>query len=138
MGMDQEHNVAEQLKEWRRRARVTQRNLAAASGISLSFIQQVEQGTRGFSYDTATRIAEALGLDVYDTEMLYDLSDVSPPVIAPGVELRDRVDDLERQLDELKQQIAGLRADYAELVRALSVDESQPGATPPPRASASH
>lgn len=55
-----------ELKAWRRRRRYTQLDLAGVTGLSCSFIEQIEQGRRQPSIEVAERIAAALDADLSD------------------------------------------------------------------------
>lgn len=52
--------------------RMTQKDLAAASGVSQPFIVDLERGARGAKPETLERIAAALGVTVDDLIGVYD------------------------------------------------------------------
>lgn len=51
--------------------RMTQKDLAAASGVSQPFIVDLERGARGAKPETLERIAAALGVTVPDLTAVY-------------------------------------------------------------------
>jgi len=61
-----EVDVGERLRELRRRRRATLRTVAERSGLSESFLSQVERGRSNASIASLRRIAEALGVSVAD------------------------------------------------------------------------
>ena len=54
------------IRELRRAAGLTQKELAEAAGLSTNFIGYVERGVRKPSLDTLERIAQALGVALND------------------------------------------------------------------------
>lgn len=58
---DLKHRVGEQIRNIRKRRGMTQEALADRSGLSFSYISDVERGTRNISLDSLGRIVEALG-----------------------------------------------------------------------------
>jgi transcriptional regulator with XRE-family HTH domain len=66
--------------ELRARQRLTQEQLARATGLSLQFIRKVEQGTRAVSFASLVRICRVLG----PPAELFNFSD--EPLAAPPVE----------------------------------------------------
>jgi transcriptional regulator with XRE-family HTH domain len=60
------------LKSLRVKAGITQAQLAAASGISLGSVRNLEQGIRQPTWDTVQRLAHALG-EPYDSFANADL-----------------------------------------------------------------
>ena len=61
-----EVDVGERLREIRRQRRATLRTVAERSGLSESFLSQVERGRSNASIGSLRRIAEALGVSVAD------------------------------------------------------------------------
>ena len=61
-----EVDVGERLRELRRRRRATLRTVAERSGLSESFLSQVERGRSNASIASLRRIADALGVSVAD------------------------------------------------------------------------
>jgi transcriptional regulator with XRE-family HTH domain len=61
-----EVDVGERLRELRRFRRLTLRTIAARSGLSESFLSQVERGRSSASIASLRRIAEALGVSIAD------------------------------------------------------------------------
>jgi transcriptional regulator with XRE-family HTH domain len=59
-------DVGERLREIRRQRRATLRTVADRSGLSESFLSQVERGRSNASIGSLRRIAEALGVTVAD------------------------------------------------------------------------
>ena len=52
-----------ELREFRRKAKMTQAKLAERSGVSQGYIAHIESGRRVPSVKTAKKIAEVLGID---------------------------------------------------------------------------
>ena len=52
-----------ELREFRRKAKITQAKLAERSGVSQGYIAHIESGRRVPTVKTAKKIAEALGFD---------------------------------------------------------------------------
>jgi transcriptional regulator with XRE-family HTH domain len=61
-----EVDVGERLRELRRLRRCTLRTIAERSGLSESFLSQVERGRSSASIPSLRRIAEALGVSIAD------------------------------------------------------------------------
>lgn len=55
---------AERLRELRKRAGLTQAQLASASGVPIGSVRNYEQGQREPYWDVAFRLADALGVSV--------------------------------------------------------------------------
>jgi transcriptional regulator with XRE-family HTH domain len=55
---------AKRLKELRKQKRMTQEDLAKASGLSISFVRSVEQGVNAPSFESIEAIASALHVNV--------------------------------------------------------------------------
>jgi transcriptional regulator with XRE-family HTH domain len=62
----EEVDVGERLRELRRFRRCTLRTVAERSGLSESFLSQVERGRSSASIESLRRIAEALGVSISD------------------------------------------------------------------------
>lgn len=58
--------IAHNLRELRKKSGLPQDTLAAAAGISQTFLSQVETGRNNISVDKLEQIANALGVDVVD------------------------------------------------------------------------
>lgn len=58
--------IAYNLRELRKKSGFPQDTLAAAAGISQTFLSQVETGRNNISVDKLEQIAGALGVDVVD------------------------------------------------------------------------
>lgn len=52
-----------ELREFRRKAKMTQAKLAERSGVSQGYIAHIESGRRVPSVKTAKKIADVLGID---------------------------------------------------------------------------
>src|SRR3954467_12057000 len=61
-----EVDVGERLRELRRFRRCTLRTVATRSGLSESFLSQVERGRSSASIESLRRVAEALGISMAD------------------------------------------------------------------------
>src|SRR5438094_6326071 len=61
-----EIDVGERLRELRRFRRCTLRTISARSGLSESFLSQVERGRSSASIESLRRVAEALGVSMAD------------------------------------------------------------------------
>ncbi len=105
------------VREQRLAAKLSLRDLEAATGLSRGALSQIEQGGRGANPETLQRIAEALGIDYED---LYAMSGISRPEKLPEIDayLRTRYRDeltatdrksLERYFDELCAKRGGKR-----------------------------
>ena len=55
--------VRMELREFRRKAKMTQAKLAERSGVSQGYIAHIESGSRVPSVKTAKKIADVLGID---------------------------------------------------------------------------
>jgi transcriptional regulator with XRE-family HTH domain len=53
------------LRELRDRAELTQEELGARAGIGASYLSQLENGHRGVSWHSVTRLLDALGADLH-------------------------------------------------------------------------
>jgi transcriptional regulator with XRE-family HTH domain len=71
-----EIDVGERLRAIRRSRRCTLRTVATRSGLSESFLSQVERGRSSASIASLRRIADALGVSIAD---LFDLDGVPGP-----------------------------------------------------------
>src|SRR3954447_1346 len=71
-----EIDVGERLRELRRFRRATLRTIADRSGLSESFLSQVERGRSSASIASLRRIADALGVSIAD---LFDQDSASGP-----------------------------------------------------------
>ncbi|WP_335755860.1 helix-turn-helix domain-containing protein [Streptomyces malaysiensis] len=75
-------NVGKRLQEVRKRRGMTQRQLASASGVSLSLIRKLEQGERADTrLETARQLAQALRIPT--TTLIADHE--AEPETAPGL-----------------------------------------------------
>ena len=57
------------IKEWRHHRGLSQTGLAAASGLHIGTIRDVECHRRGARWDTLGKLADALGVEIH--EMLH-------------------------------------------------------------------
>ena len=64
--------LGERIKALRKRANLTQEQLAEEAGVSVNFIGNVERGESAASVKTLRRIAKALGVSLKE---LFDFSD---------------------------------------------------------------
>jgi len=62
--------MAAQLRAWRKRAGLTQAELAERSGVGTAFIGKLEQGRQAPGVRTANSIAWALGLSPAEADQL--------------------------------------------------------------------
>lgn len=67
------------LRTLRRLKDMTQEELAEAAGISVNFVGLIECGKNAPSFDTITRIAEALGVKEAELFMFEDMGAESAP-----------------------------------------------------------
>jgi transcriptional regulator with XRE-family HTH domain len=58
--------LAQQLRNLRRRRKLTQESLAERAGMDRSYLSGIERGKHNVPLDTICRLAWALGLDVRD------------------------------------------------------------------------
>lgn len=58
--------IRKNIKEYRKKANLTQQQLADKAGISMNYIAKIESKNmqRGFTIVVAGRIADALGIDI--------------------------------------------------------------------------
>ena len=68
------HRIGEQIRNIRKRRGMTQEALADRSGLSFSYISDVERGTRNISLDSLGRIVEALGTT--PAQMFADMNEL--------------------------------------------------------------
>lgn len=61
--------IGRRLRAARKRRRMTQADLAWASGISVSFLGHIERGTRKASVETLATLCEVLEMDLHDLVM---------------------------------------------------------------------
>ena len=73
-----EVDVGERLRELRRFRRLTLRTIASRSGLSESFLSQVERGRSSASIASLRRIADALGVSIAD---LFDQDGAPRPQV---------------------------------------------------------
>lgn len=59
-------HVGERLKELRSQLNVSKRRLAKLSGVALSFINEIEKGTKAPTVATLERLCDALGITLAD------------------------------------------------------------------------
>ena len=58
--------LAQQLRNLRRRRKLTQESLAERAGMDRSYVSGIERGKHNVPLDTICRLAWALGIDVRD------------------------------------------------------------------------
>jgi transcriptional regulator with XRE-family HTH domain len=80
-------NVGRTLRHARRRARLTQRQLAEKTGVPQSTVGRIEAGTTMPRVDTFERLLEACGMDIelthkrgvgVDVTLIEDMLDLTP------------------------------------------------------------
>ena len=64
--------VGQQVRRIRQQRRLTQEKLAERAGVSLSFVDHIECGTRRMSVDTLYRLALALDCSANDLLLMQD------------------------------------------------------------------
>jgi transcriptional regulator with XRE-family HTH domain len=64
--------VGSALRALRHRASLTQEELAARSGIDVTYVSQVENGRRGVRWHTVMRLLRAMGMRVSDLGIEID------------------------------------------------------------------
>lgn len=85
--------TGEKIREYRKRAGLTQAQVAQRMGIRQGTLTQYENGRRNPKYETLERIAEAIGCDVFDLVDYYD------PRETELVEVIEE-DDIDREINE--------------------------------------
>lgn len=73
-------NIGDKIKQKRKEAEMTQVELSSKSLIPLSSIKQYESGARNPKFETLTKIAEALGVNIYE---LIEMKEFEEPKEAP-------------------------------------------------------
>lgn len=71
--------LARRIRALRERRGMTQEDLAARCGISVSFASLLERGERSPSYETLLQVASALQLPLWELLRLEDTQDAVPP-----------------------------------------------------------
>ncbi|MUG67289.1 HTH-type transcriptional regulator sinR [Chlamydia abortus] len=100
--MDFKQMVGEQIRRIRKLRGMTQEQLAEQSGLSFSYISDVERGTRNISLESLGKIISALG--VKPAQLFEDIDEVT--VHFEDDEIRYKINDLnallsERHVDEV-------------------------------------
>jgi transcriptional regulator with XRE-family HTH domain len=99
--------LGERIQAFRKRRALTQRELATASGVSVSLIRQLEQGVLDDTrMETAHRLARALRVST--TALLATHDERPEPSAQPWLPLRAAVEGPAPQLDE-EPTLAGCR-----------------------------
>lgn len=99
------------LKRHRRLARLSQAELAERAGFSVSYVSQLERGERTPVPTTVELIAEALGIETADREVLLATirgqTHRATPVSAPDIDGSPRLFGRAREIAELERFLAG-------------------------------
>jgi len=101
--MDFKQMVGEQIRKARRLRGMTQERLAEQSGLSFSYISDVERGTRNISLESLGKIINALG--VKPAQLFEDIDEI--PEHSRNGELHSKIEDLvtllsDRQIEEVE------------------------------------
>lgn len=64
MKTDIRNNVGLRIKELRRKGGITQEKFALMTGISRSYLADIEQGNRNFGFDTLDKIVKGFGISL--------------------------------------------------------------------------
>jgi len=90
--------IGSRVKEFRRRAQITQEYLAEQTNLSVQFIGSLENGRRGASIDTLIEIADALGATVdllllgnLDSEIAVHVCEFAELIIGRSYDERDAI-----------------------------------------------
>jgi transcriptional regulator with XRE-family HTH domain len=71
--MDEPETMGSRIKRWRTKRNMSQRKLAQAAGVDVSWISRLETGDRlNISLDGAKRICQALGISLDYLAGMYD------------------------------------------------------------------
>ncbi|CAM4488007.1 MAG: helix-turn-helix transcriptional regulator [Paenibacillus macerans] len=100
--MDFKQMVGEQIRKIRKLRGMTQERLAEQSGLSFSYISDVERGTRNISLESLGKIINALG--VRPAQLFEDIDEITEN--SGNDEIRNKIEDLitllsERQIEEV-------------------------------------
>lgn len=88
--------VGEQIRKIRKLKGMTQERLAERSGLSFSYISDVERGTRNISLESLGKIISALG--VKPIHLFQDIDELSVQIGSD--EIRTKIEDLNALLSE--------------------------------------
>ncbi len=96
------HIVGEQIRKLRKLKGLTQERLAERSGLSYSYVSDVERGTRNISLESLGKIISALG--VKPAQLFEDIDELT--IHIGSDEIRTKIEDLnallsERHVDEV-------------------------------------
>ena len=64
MKTDIRNNVGLRIKELRRKGGITQEKFALMTGITRSYLADIEQGNRNFGFDTLDKIVKGFGISL--------------------------------------------------------------------------
>lgn len=110
--------LADLLRAHRGRARLTQKRLAAAVGVSEALIAHVETGKRSLGPDSAKRIASALKLAGPEREQFFNARESASEALATRRRASIENDDPEQPTNaELAEQIEKMREDILNAIR---------------------
>ena len=107
--MSEQNNViAQRIKDARKKAGMTQQELADSSGISFSVISQYENGRRNPKIETLSKIAKAIGIPVYELwspvdDIISDINTFADKIKHETVE--DMIKEGEKAVNELAEEI---------------------------------
>ncbi|MDR2572417.1 MAG: helix-turn-helix transcriptional regulator [Oscillospiraceae bacterium] len=90
--------LGSRVKEFRRRAQITQQNLAQQTNLSVQYIGNLETGRKGASLNTLIEIADALGATVdllllgnLDSEISVHVCEFAELIIGRNNDERDAI-----------------------------------------------
>ena len=90
--------IGSRIKEFRRRAHLTQENLAEYTNLTVQHIGNIETGRKGASIDTLIGIADALGITVdllllgnCDSEIIVHVCEFAELIINYDMDGRDAI-----------------------------------------------
>ncbi len=94
---------ADLVREARRRAGLTQRELAERAGTTQSAIARLETGRTNPSFDLVLRLVRRCGLDLFVQVVPYDDSDLAQAEALLRLPTEERLDHLVRVVDQYAQ-----------------------------------
>ena len=90
--------IGSRVKEFRRRAQITQENLAEQTNLSVKYIGNLENGRKGAGLNTLIEIADALGATVdllllgnLDSEIVAHVCEFAELIIDRSYDERDAI-----------------------------------------------
>lgn len=94
--MDFKQMVGEQVRRVRKLRGMTQEQLAEQSGLSFSYISDVERGTRNISLESLGKIIKALG--VKPVQLFEEIDEITK--YADNQDIHNKIDELNTLLSE--------------------------------------